>query len=68
MATDGIDINVNNELVQIKQAGSVPVDANPAPAAPVLELDAVREQLSSARGAQYWRSLEELTDKEGSMK
>jgi molybdopterin-containing oxidoreductase family iron-sulfur binding subunit len=31
----------------------------------VLELEAVREQLSNARGAQYWRSLEELTDKEG---
>src|SRR5438270_307605 len=58
MATDGII--KNNELVQIKQAGTAPADAQP-----VLELEAVREQLASARGAQYWRSLEELTDKPG---
>src|SRR6266705_2563339 len=70
MATDGII--KNNELVQIKQAGSKPVDAQAvsaitegASARPVLELETVREQLSEARGVQYWRSLEELSNKEG---
>src|ERR1700745_521104 len=58
MATDGII--KNNELVQIKQASAAPADAQP-----VLELESVREQLARARGAHYWRSLEELTDKPG---
>src|SRR3954465_13762835 len=63
MATDG---NMNmNELVQIKQAKAAPADATPPAAAPVLELETVREQLAGAKGVQYWRSLEELTNKEG---
>ncbi|HUS20254.1 MAG TPA: TAT-variant-translocated molybdopterin oxidoreductase [Terriglobales bacterium] len=60
MATDGPH-NVptpkpGNDLVQI---GAPPAKA------PKLELEAVRQQLSTARGPQYWRSLEELADHEG---
>ncbi|MEO5935739.1 MAG: TAT-variant-translocated molybdopterin oxidoreductase [Terriglobales bacterium] len=55
MATDSTRIN-GNDLVQIGAPAAQPVP---------LELEAVREQLSSARGPQYWRSLEELTDQEG---
>ncbi|HUR36383.1 MAG TPA: TAT-variant-translocated molybdopterin oxidoreductase, partial [Terriglobales bacterium] len=54
MATDGI--HTKNDLVQI---GAPPAKASR------LELEAVREKLSDARGPQYWRSLEELTDQEG---
>ena len=63
MATDG---NMN-ELVKIKlmPAKAAPAEVESVPAQPVLELEAVREQLASAKGVQYWRSLEELSNKEG---
>src|SRR5436189_3729134 len=63
MATDG-NINFKNELVQIKPAKAAAPEATAA-AAPAMELESAREQLSGAKGAQYWRSLEELTNKEG---
>ncbi|MCU1284878.1 MAG: Molybdopterin oxidoreductase, iron-sulfur binding subunit [Acidobacteriales bacterium] len=64
MATDG---NMNmNELVTVKPAKAAPAEVeSAAPVAPVLELEAVREQLAGAKGVQYWRSLEELSNKEG---
>src|SRR5437868_13561104 len=63
MATDG---NMNmNELVQIKPAKAAPAEVESAATAPALELEAVREQLASAKGVHYWRSLEELSNKEG---
>ncbi|HUQ49235.1 MAG TPA: TAT-variant-translocated molybdopterin oxidoreductase, partial [Terriglobales bacterium] len=58
MATDGVP-KPNLDLVQIMPA-KLPETGTPA-----LELSAVREKLSEARGPQYWRSLEELTDQEG---
>jgi len=48
----------------IPKDGLVQITA-PAAKAPKLELEAVRQQLAAARGPEYWRSLEELTNREG---
>jgi MoCo/4Fe-4S cofactor protein with predicted Tat translocation signal len=55
MATDSV-----NNLVQIK-----PAAAAPSSEVPRLQLEAVRERLADARGPQYWRTLEELSDEPG---
>src|SRR6266404_1707310 len=59
--------NETEKLVQIKPAkigasSSAQAEVSPAPR---LDLAAVRERLSTARGPKYWRSLEELSNQDG---
>src|SRR3954464_12839336 len=62
--------NGTEKLVQIKPAKNgtsspAQTETLAEPSAPKLDLTAVQEKLSTARGPKYWRSLEELSNQEG---
>jgi len=51
---------VHGDFVQIRPSG----DPDPAAKRRSLDLDAIRRKLESAKGPQYWSSLEELANTE----